>query len=147
MTSHNHIPRLILNTAAALALVLLPAIVPRTKAMDFQQSTYVTFSGTVELPGMTLPAGTYMFKTVPYEPKVMTVWNEKQDHCYGMFLTREIYSINRPLNTTRATFAERAAGSPPAVRTYTYLQREHGHEFMYPRHLPHLNTDAVVSGE
>ena len=88
-----------------------------------------------------------MFKTVPYEPKVMMVWNEKQDHCYGMFMTRSIFDVNRPLNNTRLTFSERAAGSPQAVRNYTYWQREYGEQFLYPRHSVQTNAGAVTSGE
>src|SRR3984893_3626203 len=32
------------------------------QASDFDRLTYVTFSGPVEIPGVALPAGTYIFK-------------------------------------------------------------------------------------
>ena len=35
---------------------------PSAQASDFDKLTYVTVSGPVEIPGVALPAGTYIFK-------------------------------------------------------------------------------------
>src|SRR4029078_13471846 len=49
--------RLLCCPAAFIAFVALPA-----RADEWNKLTYLTFSGPVQVPGTTLPAGTYMFK-------------------------------------------------------------------------------------
>ena len=50
--------------AAVLVAAVLMAFTMSARAQDLnpQEKTFLTFSGPVELPGMTLPAGTYTFK-------------------------------------------------------------------------------------
>src|ERR1043165_10060166 len=50
--------------ATALVLAIVAALSTRVQAQNTntQELTYLTFSNTVELPGVTLPAGTYTFR-------------------------------------------------------------------------------------
>jgi len=47
-------------TCCAAMLALL--VTPSARADEWDKLTYFTFSGPVQVPGATLPAGTYMFK-------------------------------------------------------------------------------------
>ena len=50
--------------AIALLVAVLAVLSSRVAAQEtnVQEVTYLTFSNTVEMPGVTLPAGTYMFR-------------------------------------------------------------------------------------
>ena len=44
------------------ALAVVAMLMPSARADEFNKQTFLTFSGPVQVPGATLPAGTYMFK-------------------------------------------------------------------------------------
>src|SRR5689334_9461934 len=62
----------------ALSALLLLVSAPSGHADEFDRMTYFTFSGAVQVPGATLPAGTYQFKLA----------NPAQGHNVGIVLSR-----------------------------------------------------------
>src|SRR5881409_2727321 len=48
--------------AVCCAAALTALLAPGARADEFNKQTFLTFSGPVQVPGATLPAGTYMFK-------------------------------------------------------------------------------------
>src|SRR5437868_3295777 len=54
--------RIKMTLAVACAALTLTAAMAAAQAVPPDRTTYVTFSGPVSIPGMTLPAGTYTFR-------------------------------------------------------------------------------------
>src|SRR5262245_44481175 len=105
----------ILCLAAAVAALLAPVV----RADEWTKQTFFTFSAPVQVPGVTLPAGTYMFKLADPETgrRAIEILNEKGDHVYTVLL-----SISDTQMEAKAepwvSFIERPAGQPPAVRSW-----------------------------
>ena len=119
-------------SCAGLLAIALPS---PAQASEFNKETFFTFSGPVGLPGISLPAGTYMFTLADPDGdrSVVRVFNHDGTVCYGTFLTRpdaQPAVVDRP----SVTFEERAARAPEAVRTWFYRGDETGREFLYPEH-------------
>ena len=121
--------RLLLAVLGAFTL-----LAPVATAGQRDQKTIFTFSGPVEVPGQTLPGGTYVFKLVdsPANRHIVRIFNKDESEVLGTFLAIPDYRL-RPAGKTIITFSERPAGSPPAVRGWFYPGRSYGHEFVYPK--------------
>jgi hypothetical protein len=120
-------------TACTLAAVMCAAGTPAA-AMTFDKQTRFTFSQPVALPGITLPAGTYVFRlAAPYtERKVIQVTDSAGRESYAMLLTVPTTRYNRPLDT-EIQFMETGAGMPAAVKAWFYVGETIGYEFIYPK--------------
>lgn len=115
-------------------------------ADEWNQRTTVTFNQAVELPGVTLPAGTYLFKlleTSTYR-HVVQVTNTREDKVYGTFLAIPNWKIKATSDTV-VHFAERQKGAPEAVKGWFFPADQAGHEFVYPK--PRAMQLAVVTHE
>jgi hypothetical protein len=101
---------------------------------NWNQRTYFTFSAPVELPGKTLPAGTYLFKVVdsPSNRHVIQVFDkdEKTIHCTILAIPAQRME---PSDEPEVRFMEVAANQPAAIKTWWYPGRTIGHEFIYPK--------------
>src|SRR5437660_348095 len=97
--------------------------------------TEFTFNAPVELPGVTLPPGTYVFRFVDGTTgkKVMQVLaKDDSNKTYGLFLT--ITAIRpKPSDDAELRFLETPAGKPAAVKTWWYPGNSIGREFIYPK--------------
>jgi hypothetical protein len=98
----------------------------------FDEQTFFTFSGPVELPGISLPGGTYMFKLADpnADRNVVQVFNHAGTVCYGTFLTRP---ADDPITSSgpAVTLEQRTAHAPEAVRSWFYPGDRTGREFSY----------------
>src|ERR1700722_243334 len=130
------------------AVMLLTALFASPVKAD--QLTYFTFSAPVELPGMTLPAGTYTFKVLDTAGtrNIVQVYNKDMTHLYGTFLTLADY---RPQASDKSIvrFSETAQGGPPAVKEWFIPGDTDGFEFVYPKNratqLAKASNQAVPS--
>ncbi len=118
---------------AVLCMGVLFAVLPAA-ADSWDKKTTVTFSGPVALPGMTLPAGTYVFKLMnsASDRHIVQVFNEDQDHLYTTILAIPNYRLT-PTDQTVLNFNEAAPGKPVAVRAWFYPGDNFGQEFVYPK--------------
>lgn len=120
------------------SLALLILAIPATVSADERnQTTRVTFTQPVEVPGsgsQVLPAGTYVFRLLNSlsDRHVVQIFNADQTHVFTTILAIPNYRP-RSTNETVMTFRERAAGEPQAIRTWFYPGRQFGHEFVYPK--------------
>jgi len=115
--------------AAMLSLLLAPA----ARADEFTKLTLLTFSGPVDLPGISLPAGTYRFSLADPETgrRVVKVASKDGTKTYGMFLSMSNQRVT-PTKQPVILFKEAAAGAPPAVKVWFYPGESYGYEFAYP---------------
>src|SRR5262245_13664168 len=100
-------------TAVICALALMQVRAQDSGAAAIEKSI-LTFSAPVEVPGMTLPAGTYVFKRPDANSaRIIQVFSEDEKHIIGTFLTvptkrLEVTAVNV------VTFKEDRPGQMPA---------------------------------
>jgi hypothetical protein len=123
------------SMAIAFMAAVLLALPAAAGAQDFNtlEKTYLTFSNSVELPGLTLPAGTYTFRLADTPSRnVVQVLSQDEKEVKGQFL---FVQAQRPEVTgeTVVTFRETREGSTPAVQYWYYPGEKIGKEFIYPK--------------
>lgn len=142
---------LITSAFAAAMMVTLSPAPAHAQGQPLDARTEFTFNQPVELPGVTLPPGSYIFRFVDGTTgrKVMQVQaKDASNKTYGMFLT-----INaerpRPSDDAELRFLETPAGQPAAVKTWWYPGNTIGREFIYPkaqaRRLAQATNTAVLT--
>jgi hypothetical protein len=102
-------------------------------ADEWNKLTYLTFSGPVSMPGITLPAGTYRFELMDPDSsrRVIRVSDKDGTNQFGIFLSisdRKMEPSDQPV----VMFRETAAGTPQAIRAWFYPGETYGYEFVYP---------------
>ena len=103
----------------------------------FDDRTYLTFSGPVSLPGVTLPAGRYIFR-VPSRytaSAVIQVLSGDRKTVYAMVQTAPAWRLVAT-GDPGVTFKERAADAPPAIEAFFQPLEHNGYEFLYPKAPP-----------
>jgi hypothetical protein len=115
------------------AAILAAGLAPAAHADEFTKLTLLTFSGPVDVPGITLPAGTYRFSLADPESgrRVVKISDKDGTKTYGMFLSIPNQRMT-PADKPVVMFREAAAGAPPAVQVWFYPGETYGYEFAYP---------------
>jgi hypothetical protein len=121
--------------AAALALAVLAVLAGGVAAQETNTSerTFLTFSSAVEMPGVTLQPGTYVFKLADTPSRnVVQVWNGDEKDMVGQWL---FVQAERPEVTGENVimFKEERAGATPAVQFWYFPGERIGKEFIYPK--------------
>ncbi len=127
--------RLMTSACAAAMLLTMSATPTFAQGQPLDSRTEFTFNQPVELPGVTLPPGTYIFRFVDGTTgrKVMQVQaKDASNKTYGMFLTINAQRP-RPSDDAELRFLETPAGQPAAVKTWWYPGNTIGREFIYPK--------------
>jgi len=94
-------------------------------------TNYLTFSGSVALPGVTLPGGTYIFeRVVDTVPDVVVVRDRDRTKVFYMAMTR---SVPRPagMSDRAVTFGESRPGDPAPITAWYPVGENSGHAFVY----------------
>jgi hypothetical protein len=142
-----------LACAVAVFVCLMAAPV---SAQPLDKRTLFTFSGPVTLPGVTLPAGQYLFRLADANSssKVVQVLNADGTKPYGLFFTIAAERLE-PASSPEVRFMETASGTPAAIRTWWYPGERSGYEFIFPKEQarrlamgasqPVLTTDAQTT--
>jgi hypothetical protein len=101
-------------------------------ADELDQSTILTFSRPIQVPGQVLPAGTYLFTLTSSDAdrNLVQIYNSGHTHLYGMFLTIPTERRNST-DDPAITFAVQGSGNPDALLKWFYPGRLTGHEFVY----------------
>jgi hypothetical protein len=121
--------------ASALALAALAIVGTAVSAQETNVSerTFLTFSNSVEMPGMTLQAGTYVFKLADTPTRnVVQVWDNDEKNMLGQWL---FVQAERPQvsGETVVMFKETREGATPAVQYWYFPGERIGKEFIYPK--------------
>ncbi len=119
--------------SAACVTILLSGGVA-TAQSNFNRTTYLTFSTPVELPGVTLPAGTYTFRLSDStsDRHVVQVLDRNGAKLHTTILAMPAKRLHVDENTV-VTFHELPAEATPAVRYWYYPGDDIGQEFAYPK--------------
>jgi hypothetical protein len=105
---------------------------------NVDQRTYLTFSGPVQMPGVTLPAGKYVFKLAPTAlHNVMQVFDGEEKHIIGQWFfvasERTTEEQSRADGKPVVMFREMPEGVTPAIHYFYYPTDLRGKEFIYPK--------------
>ena len=113
--------------------ILAVGLAPAAHADEWNKLTYLTFSGPVNMPGITLPAGTYRFELADPDSsrRVVRVSDKDGSKSYGMFLSISDQKLE-PSDKPLVMFKEMPAGAPQAVQAWFYPGETTGYEFVYP---------------
>jgi hypothetical protein len=103
-------------------------------ADEDNQSTTISFSEAVQVPGRVLPAGTYRFVLANSDTDRDLVWIFNADRTY-LFATVQTIPTERlrEASGTAITLAQRPGGQPEAVVSWFYPGTQFGHEFLYSK--------------
>src|SRR5882672_3118535 len=142
------------------AAFLMAATNASAQDSNIDQRTFLTFSGPVQMPGVTLPAGKYVFKLAPTAlHNVMQVFDGEEKDIIGQWFfipkNRTTEDLSAANGKPVVTFMEMPEGVTPAVKYYFYPTDLTGKEFIYPKdqavklaaatHQPVLATDTDVT--
>src|SRR5262245_35115869 len=118
-------------------LILLSAVALLTSnafAQTIDKKVYFTFSGPVEIPGTTLPAGKYLFHLADPDSgrQVLQVQSADGKKVYGMFFSMPVQRPSPP-DEAEVRFMETASAAPAVISTLWYAGERGGRELIYPR--------------
>ncbi len=105
---------------------------------NINQRTILTFSGPVQMPGVTLPAGKYVFRLADTAlHNVMQVFDGEEKHIIGQWFfipkNRTTQEANAANGKPVVMFKETPEGFTPAIQYYFYPTDLTGKEFIYPK--------------
>jgi hypothetical protein len=120
--------------SACCALAVTAMLAPAARADEYTKTTHLTFSGPVQIPGMTLEAGTYTFKLADPESgrRTIQIWDKEGGNLLATLLTIPD-QLMEPADEPVVLFSEQPAGSPQAVKAWFYPGDRYGQEFVYPK--------------
>src|SRR5258708_11961973 len=127
-------------------LLMFGVMLPLAKADATDESTELTFSQPVQIPGQILPAGTYRFVVMDSETTLNTVriFSPDRTKVYATLNTVQA-SRSEATDDTVVSFAEPTSGQPDALKTWFYRGKLTGHEFVYPNAQEHeLAQDSKI---
>jgi hypothetical protein len=121
--------------AAALCLAVIWLVAaPAAYADQWDKATKVTVNQPFEIPGMVLPAGTYVMKIVDLlgDRHVVRFFNEDQTEVYATIIAIPNFRLE-PTEDTAITFYEAEVNRPRALHAWFYPGYQYGIEFVYPK--------------
>lgn len=118
----------------AAALAALAAPIASGQTWNVNKTTFLTFSGPVQVPGASLPAGTYMFRLADSMSHRQVIQIRDKD---GSRLFTTALSVPnqaaKPKDDPYVMFLETPSGQPGAIKAWFYPGERTGYEFVYPR--------------
>ena len=125
--------RKIVHTLCGLVLLGVLATSTTGAFENASRTTYFTFSGTVQMPGVALAAGTYIFEVVNPDggSDVVSVLSRDRKKVFHMGFTRSVYRPSRGNLDATINLGETAIGAPPKVKAWYPEGEIRGREFIY----------------
>ena len=119
----------------ALVVAVLAVLAGRVTAQQINTNdkTFMTFTAAVEMPGVTLQPGTYVFRLADSPTRnVVQVLDEGEKNILGQWT---FVQADRPRVTeeTVVMFRETREGATPAVQFWYFPGEKIGKEFIYPK--------------
>lgn len=129
-----HISKALFAASVLAAAMFVGAGAAQAQEPDTHNAVYFTFSQSVVLPNLTLPAGKYLFQVAsgPASRNVVVVYSGDRSKSFGFLNTVPIHR-DTPPNNPEVRFMEAAAGSPAPIQSYFFPGNRIGWEFIYPR--------------
>jgi hypothetical protein len=123
-----------ISRAAAIGVLAIVSFPAASVADDYDKKTIITITEPLEVPGIVLQPGKYVFKLLNSSSNrhIVEVMNERMDHLYALTFTAAARKI-QPKGRTVLTFYEGKGNQPHAIRQWYWPGELDGQEFLYPR--------------
>jgi hypothetical protein len=123
-----------LKTIVSACVFAVLAMSTTATAQPSDRRTFFTFNQPFTLPGVTLPAGKYLFRIVDdtTSRRVVQVLDAAGTKSYAMLTSIPAQRLDAPADP-EIRFMETASGTPAAVKTWWYPGNTIGYEFIYPK--------------
>ena len=143
------INKLALLIAFAIASVLFLEVAARADEAD--QSTKITFSQAIEIPGQILPAGTYLFKLAdPNDLDVVRIFNSQGTRLYATLQTITAERA-KPTGEAVVVLADQSEARAETLVKWFYPGDTSGHELVYSKQeeqqLAQTRQQTIVANE
>ena len=120
------------------AAFLTAATTASAQDSNINQRTFLTFSGPVQMPGVTLPAGKYVFRLADTSlHNVIQVFDGDEKKIIGQWFfipkNRTSEEASAANGKPVVMFREMPEGMTPAIQFYFYPTDLTGKEFIYPK--------------
>jgi len=143
------INKVALLIAFAIASVLFLEVAAR--ADEANQSTKITFSRAIEIPGQILPAGTYLFKLAdPNDLDLVRIFNSEGTRLYATLQTITA-ERSKPTGDVVVVLAEQSDGRHETLVKWFYPGDTSGHELVYSKQeeqqLAQARQQTIVANE
>jgi len=143
------INKLALLIAFAIASVLFLEVAARADEAD--QSTKITFTHAIEIPGQILPAGTYLFKLAdPNDLDLVRIFNSEGTRLYATLQTVTA-ERSKPTGDVVVVLAKQPEGKHETLVKWFYPGATSGHELVYPKQeeqqLAQARQQTIVANE
>ena len=125
--------RRIVHTLCGVVLLGVLATSVTGASFDTRRTTHFTFSRSVQLPGVVLPAGSYTFQIANpgTSSDVVQVTSRDRSKAYALQITRVVYRPRSRDLKPAITLGETPAGTPPTVKEWYPGGETAGREFIY----------------
>jgi hypothetical protein len=119
---------------------------PNANAQPFDKKTIIDVNQPFQIPGVTLPAGTYVMKLVDVAGSrtVVRFLNSEENTVYATILGIPDYRLE-PTDKSAFSFYEAKPEAARALRSWFYPGATYGVEFVYPK--AKAEEIAAASGE
>jgi hypothetical protein len=126
--------RLKILSATLGAAMLLTASAAQAQGIIPDRSTIVTIDAPVSLPGVVLPAGSYLFRLADTQASrnVVQIFDKDRTKIFATLIAVSA-ERNEPSGEAVITFRETPANEAPALRFWYYAGEKSGQEFVYPK--------------
>ena len=135
------------SAIAIAALALGVGLAPRLSASSetWDDFAYITFTAPVQVPGVALPAGTYLFQVADIWSNLdlIQIYSPDKRVLYATVQAMETYRYIPP-DHTMITFDERPGNTPQALRVWFPRGLRYGHRFIYPGEKPGRTPKLIV---
>jgi hypothetical protein len=122
-------------SAWVIAIFAVTGVRPALAQFVLDSRTEFTFKEPVELPGVMLPAGTYVFRfadAATSRTVLEVLSRDRPRKMYGIFVTLSVQRP-RPADHAEVRFMETPVGAAHAIRTWWYPGNSIGREFIYSK--------------
>ena len=125
--------RKIVHMLCGVVLLGVFATSPALATLNTNRATYFTFSRSVQLPGVTLPAGTYVFEiaNAGRSANVVLVRSRDRSTLHAFKMTNTVYRPASRNLEPAIIFGETSGGNPPPVKAWYPQSETMGREFIY----------------
>jgi len=119
--------------AAAVGVLVIMSFPAASWADEYDKKTVLTISEPLEVPGIVLQPGKYVFKLLNSASNrhIVEVMNERMDHLYALTFTAAARKLDAKGRTV-LTFYEGKGNQPHALRQWYWPGDLDGQEFLYP---------------
>jgi hypothetical protein len=120
---------------SVISLLLIGVLLaPNACADEWDKRTIFTFSEPVQVSGVVLPAGTYVFKLMDIQGdrNLVQIFDANENHLFATIVAIPEYRTEVS-DKTIVTLEESFANQPKVLQSWFYPGDNYGREFVYPK--------------